>query len=508
MSHSIHSGSNKLTSYCSRLVFILCLLVHSPVLFSQAATEQTSQENEALASERLESLITTLENETTRSELIADLETLLAARNDEQDDSLLEALNLQQAGNFVFTRYNELFDRMGISSNAIGKFLALALAALLLTVLALFNRFLARFFDRRLKGLRKALCLSKTRFRSCFKFQVLAGYLLAGALFLYSAFLAFLAPETAQNSLSFQSIIQYLVFILFIFFVFIFIYELVNASMEYIFSHNENVTDARVNTLLPILRNVLYFALFAISALVILSELGVDIVPLMAGAGVVGIAIGFGAQTLVKDYLNGFIVIFEDLLQVGDIVELAGRLGEVEKITIRRVQLRSLDGIVHTIPFSDINIVDNYTKEFSYYLLDIGVAYRENTDEVIDCLRKIDEEIRQDENYANDILDSMDIFGVDKFADSAVVIRARIKTVAHKRWRVGREYNRRIKMAFDKQGIEIPFPHQTLYFGEDKDGSAPAGNIKLSKHGAVSESPTNQVHKKANKEPIKKSDTR
>jgi small conductance mechanosensitive channel len=172
-------------------------------------------------------------------------------------------------------------------------------------------------------------------------------------------------------------------------------------------------------------------------------------------------------------------IIFEDLIQIGDVVNLGGRSGLVEKITIRKVQLRGLDGTVYTVPFGEINIVDNLTKEFSYYLMDIGVAYRENTDEVVRCLKKIDEELRQDKDFRNKILEPLDILGVDKFADSAVIIKARIKTRPIEQWNVGREFNRRMKFEFDKRGIEIPFPHQTLYFGEDKSGRAPSATLKL-----------------------------
>ena len=210
-----------------------------------------------------------------------------------------------------------------------------------------------------------------------------------------------------------------------------------------------------------------------------LSELGIDIYPLLAGAGVAGIAIGFGAQALVKDFLTGFIVVFEDLLQVGDVVRVGDRAGAVERITMRKIQLRNLDGIVHTIPFSEVNIVDNFTKEFSYYLFDVGVAYREDVDEVVHCLLEIDEELRASNEFGDKILAELEVLGLDRFADSSVIIRARTKTKAHDRWTVGREFNRRIKQTFDQRNIEIPFPHQTIYFGEDKKGHAPSAKLDV-----------------------------
>lgn len=154
---------------------------------------------------------------------------------------------------------------------------------------------------------------------------------------------------------------------------------------------------------------------------------------------------------------------------------------------MRKIQLRSLDGTVHTVPFSEVAVVDNLTKEFSYYLLDVGVAYREDIDEVIQCLRQIDEDMRATEKFGKKIIAELEVLGVDKFADSAVIVRARTKTRAHDKWSVGREFNRRIKQEFDRRNIEIPFPHQTIYFGEDKQGSAPAAKLELSKNSPNSD---------------------
>jgi len=153
----------------------------------------------------------------------------------------------------------------------------------------------------------------------------------------------------------------------------------------------------------------------------------------------------------------------------------------VEKITLRKVQLRDLDGTVHTVPFGDVTIVSNLTKEFSYYVFEVGVAYRENVDDVMALLKELDEVFRQDESFGSRVLAPLEVQGLDRFDDSAVVIKARYKTKSHERWNVGREFNRRIKAAFDQHGIEIPFPHQTIYFGEDKQGNAPKANVQLVK---------------------------
>lgn len=259
------------------------------------------------------------------------------------------------------------------------------------------------------------------------------------------------------------------------------VFEAAAAVLETLFAKWARTGTARVNTLLPIVRNVTYGVLAVIFGITLISELGIDVVPLLAGAGVIGFAIGFGAQTFVKDLITGFVIILEDLIQVGDVASVGGRAGLVEKITIRKVQLRDLSGTVYTVPFSEIGIVENLTKDFSFYLMDIGVAYRENTDEVIEVLKEVSAELCADEEYKSDILDQIEILGVDSFADSAVIIKARIKTLPIKQWRVGREFNRRMKFAFDAKGIEIPFPHQTLYFGQNKDGSAPAAHLELTR---------------------------
>jgi len=255
------------------------------------------------------------------------------------------------------------------------------------------------------------------------------------------------------------------------------IWELANAAIDYALKDSSISKTNRMKTLLPIVRNVLMVVIGLLFILVALSEIGIDILPLLAGAGVLGIAIAFGAQTMVKDFLTGFTIILEDLIQVGDVVRVAGHIGLVEKITVRKIDLRDLSGTVHTVPFGEITTIENLTKDFSFYLMDIGVAYREDTDEVISYLKEVDEDMRNDDEYKDLILEPLDILGVDAFADSAVIIKARVKTPPIKQWKVGREYLRRIKKKFDEKGVEIPFPHQTIYFGEDKSGNSPAGRF-------------------------------
>lgn len=234
---------------------------------------------------------------------------------------------------------------------------------------------------------------------------------------------------------------------------------------------------SREKTLLTLLRNAATIALMVIIAMFALSEMGIDIAPLIASAGVLGLAIGFGAQKLVQDIITGVFIQFENAINVGDVVTLGGTTGTAEKLTIRSITLRDVNGTVHLIPFSSVDMVSNYVKDFSYYVCDLGIAYRENIDDGREAMLEAFEQLRGGEN-AEFIEGDLEWFGVQALGDSAVVLRARIKCVPGKQWGVGRAYNELCKRVLDARGIEIPFPHQTIYFGENKDGSAPALHLK------------------------------
>ena len=228
----------------------------------------------------------------------------------------------------------------------------------------------------------------------------------------------------------------------------------------------------RAQTLTSVIRNLLNAVIIIIALMTVLGELGIEIGPVLAAAGILGIAVGFAGQSLVKDVINGFFLLLWEQVRVGDVVEVAGKSGLVEKINLKMTVLRDLAGNVHYIPNGNIDVVTNMTKDFSRYVFEIGVAYREDVDEVMEVIKKVDEEMRSDPAFKDDILDAIEIFGLDKFGDSAIIIKARTTTKPIKQWRVGREFNRRIKLAFDERNIEIPFPHRTIYMGEDKKGHA------------------------------------
>lgn len=229
----------------------------------------------------------------------------------------------------------------------------------------------------------------------------------------------------------------------------------------------------RTKTLGNIVRYALISIIVAISGITVLREVGINIGPILATAGIGGLAIGFGAQSLVKDVISGFFILMEDQIRVGDVVEIGGKSGSVEKISLKTTVLRDLAGNVHYVPNGQISVVTNMTKEYSRYVFEIGVAYKEDVDEVMEIIKEIDEEMRYDPEFKDDILEPIEVLGVDQFADSAVIIKARTTTLPVKQWRVAREFNRRIKKRFDELKIEIPFPHVTVYMGEGKDGQAP-----------------------------------
>ncbi len=229
----------------------------------------------------------------------------------------------------------------------------------------------------------------------------------------------------------------------------------------------------RLETLGRVFRYVANVLVTALAGMLVFTELGISIAPILATAGVLGLAIGFGAQSLVKDYFSGLFLLLEDQIRHGDVIEAGGKAGLVEEVTLRYVRLRSYDGNVHYVPNGQIDTVTNMTREFSYAVIDVGVAYRENVDEVISVIREVAGELRSEGSFRNIILEDVDIAGVDNWADSAVTIRLRFKVVPIEQWTVRREFLRRLKSAFDARGIEIPFPHLTVYAGQNKDGSAP-----------------------------------
>ena len=240
----------------------------------------------------------------------------------------------------------------------------------------------------------------------------------------------------------------------------------------------EGEPTARKRTLLALFRNAVAVVIITMAAMITLSELGINIGPLIAGAGVLGLAIGFGAQKLVQDIIGGVFIQLENAINEGDWVTAGGISGTAERLSIRSVGLRDLEGTVHVVPFSSVDTVSNFNRDFGCHVGIYGVAYRENVDEVIEQLTAAFEDLRQDPLVADLVVGELVVDGVASLGDSALNVRVRITTTPGWQWKVGRAYNGWVKKRFDAAGIEIPFPHRTLYFGQDKDGTAPPVNLR------------------------------
>ena len=221
-------------------------------------------------------------------------------------------------------------------------------------------------------------------------------------------------------------------------------------------------TNARAQTMMPLIRNVLFVSIFIIAAIVALANMGVNVTPLLAGAGVIGLAIGFGAQSLVADLITGLFIIIEDSLAIDDYVDVGGHLGTVEGLTIRTVRLRDIDGIVHTIPFSEIKSIKNYSREFGYAIFRVAVPHDMNIDDAIKLLREVATELRNDTLMRRNIWSPLEIQGVESFESGNAVLRARFKTAPIRQWEVSRAFNLALKRHLDESGLSLATPRLTV----------------------------------------------
>jgi small-conductance mechanosensitive channel len=229
---------------------------------------------------------------------------------------------------------------------------------------------------------------------------------------------------------------------------------------------SEGEIEKRAATIAGILQKAGSVLIAGVAMVMVLREVGFDITPILTGVGVAGLAVGFGAQNLVRDVISGFFMLVENQIRINDVAIINGTGGLVEEMNLRTTVLRSQDGAVHIFPNGTINTLSNMTREYSYYVLDIGIAYKEDTDRVTSVLREVAEELGKEPAYSELILAPLEVLGVDRFTDSSVVIKSRIKTLPIRQWMVGRELNRRIKKRFDQLGIEIPFPQRSLHLSD------------------------------------------
>jgi small conductance mechanosensitive channel len=244
-------------------------------------------------------------------------------------------------------------------------------------------------------------------------------------------------------------------------------------------------TEKRVRTLTALLRSVVFVLVLGVAVVMVLKELGMDIAPIIAGAGILGLAVSFGSQNLVRDIISGFFIIFEDQVRVGDAAVINGKPGTVEEIKFRTIAIRDLDGTLHIFPNGSITQLSNQSRDWSRYIVDVRVAYGENLDYVIETLREIGKGLAGDKNYESLILEPMDVLGVDSFGPSEVVVRCMLKTLPQKQWGAGRELRKRVISGLIDRGIEIPYQNVSVFPGrrggpfgvrlEGGEGDAAAG---------------------------------
>ncbi len=417
--------------------------------------------------EHIKNLIETLESETARKDLISSLQILLEQQSGASKDApatFTEQFGIRGQISDWVNKYEAFLDQNTISPSlfhqGIGTFSTFIIGiGLFLGVRKIAKRIILTIdhFSEKL-GLKLTRISFYTRV-----FQVLLRIIIFGMMiYTLSKIWSFEKLNAVFESVWMQSFLTSSITIFIVSIIGALIWEAIGIYLSYILKQADDKNHTRVKTLLPLIRNVVLSVFALLFALVIMSEIGLNVAPFLAGAGVIGLAIGFGAQSMVKDFLTGFTIVIEDIIRVGDVVKMADCTGVVEKITLRKVQLRDFGGVVYTIPFSQISTIQNMTKNFSYHVMEVGVGYSQNTDHVIDVLKTIDISLRADDNFSEYILEPIEIVGVERFDDNAVIIKARIKTLPNKQWDVGREFNRRMKMSFEEKGIEIPFPQRVI----------------------------------------------
>lgn len=465
-----------LSSLLSLLLLLAILTIpwsQGKVAYAASLSIPVQPSSSAASQEDIKKLIETLESDTARKDLITSLKVLLSNQKEVQAEpaipevipALTEQLGFRGKISAMMKDYNKFLDRNDISSSrlnqSLGTVIVLAAALMLLLMGRKISARAIRAIDKlstQLGGIKLPRLSLYARLMQWILRVIIYGF----GIYTISKIWEFNDISKFFEGSSMRGFLSSSLTTLLVVTVAVLIWESVGLYLAYALKQADDNNQTRTTTLLPMIRNVVMTFFGLLFALVIFSELGVNVAPLLAGAGVIGVAIGFGAQTMVKDFITGFTIVLEDVIRVGDVVTLDTCTGLVEKITLRKVQLRDFAGIVYTIPFSQISTIQNLTKNFSYYVLEVGVSYNQNTDRVIEVLKEVDADLRNDKKFGLMILEPIEISGVERFEESAVVIKARLKTQPVRQWDVGREYNRRMKIAFDKYGIEIPFPQRVV----------------------------------------------
>lgn len=424
----------------------------------------------AINPDDLKHLVETLESDTARTEFLGNLKTLMQQQETEKakaealETPLTEQIGVRGFFTNSVANYQAYLSKHNLSGSLVNQSLGSVIVIMVMVVLLVLqkrlHKRLLRIADR--LGSRMEVSIKGLRFHIRMLHVFLKTIIFLVTLYTLAKIWGIKAVDQLVESDVARNAISNSLTVLIIIFLAALAWEAINIYLETILRKANSNNQTRAKTLLPIIRNIVIAIFAALFGLVLLSELGINVTPLLAGAGVIGVAVGFGAQSFVKDFLSGFTIILEDIVRVGDVVNLAGASGSVEKITLRKIQLRDFAGTVYTIPYSEIKTIQNLTKDFSFYVMDISVAYEASIDKVIEVLRQVDADLRKDDAFSFMIMEPLEIAGVDKFADSAIVIKCRIKTLPIRQWAVGREFNKRMKIAFDANGIEIPFPQRTI----------------------------------------------
>ncbi len=460
--------------------FILSLLIALTFSFTALAQETAKPAEVTINPDNIKSLIKTLESETARTEFINNLKTLEQAQGEEKPAEaaapivISEQIGLETQTKTFFAKYHAFLAERNLNATLVGKWLITAGAVIIALILVISMSWGSGWIRRKMTRFAGRFSVSHTkRFRIYARIIKYYGYYLTFSLFLYalSVIWGFSDAKFFTHPMS-AAIFYGIMNVVFVTLIAAFIGEVINGAIEYAINKAHNQNAQRLRTLLPLIRTILFTAFFVLFVLVVLSELGINVVPLLAGTGVLAVAIGFGAQTFINDFITGFTIILEDIFHVGDVVTIGGRTGVVETISLRKVQLRDYSGTVFTIPFSEIKVIENQTKDFSFYPIEMNVAYNGNVDAVIETMEEVSEDLRLNSDFKELILEPIEIAGVDRFGETALVIKARIKTKPSQQWPVGREFNRRLKRAFDARGIEIPVLMQTLVMNDKKGRGA------------------------------------
>lgn len=444
------------------ILLTLILVAPLPASGSSALPETSAKEKSVeVNQDDLKKLITTLESETGRADLITNLKTLLESQKTDQEEApeeaiapLTKTLGVESLTSTIIKRYENFLARNNLNGSTVGKLILSAIATFIAVGLIFVLR---RGATRMLYWLDRAIAwLDLPAARMRLYARVLRGLVALGivGLLLYTYTVIWkIDQDNPFEADWFQTGMRLFINITFVVILATLVWEVINALLQVTFRRMDGANSGRVKTILPIVRNIVFIVFTILFGLMLLSELGINIVPLMAGAGIVGVAVGFGAQTMVKDFLSGFTILLEDIMRVGDIVRLDQFSGVVEKITLRKVQLRGNNGTVFTIPFSAITVIENQTKDFSSFDFAVVVQTETDPDDVFKVIREVVESMQSDPSFKDMILEPVDIWGVDSFNDYSMTIKGRVKTLAGKHWAVQREFNRRRRLAFEAHDI-------------------------------------------------------